>query len=86
VKSALVKIILAVVLISVGLTISSVIGGFIISSLVWWLPKIIFVGILLLTFVIWSRRKERVAEPGNKMTCYPPSCGNQVIKDVISWE
>jgi len=65
------KIILAVVLAYIGLAASSLIGGFIVGiagaalqlspslirSLVWWLPKIIFAGMLLFAYIIWSKRK-----------------------------
>jgi hypothetical protein len=65
------KIIFAVVLAYVGLAASSLIGGFIVGmlgaalqlspslirALVWWLPKIIFAGMLLLTFVVWDKRR-----------------------------
>ena len=65
------KITLAVVLAYIGLAASSLIGGFIVGilgaalqlspavvrSLVWWLPKIIFAGMLLLTYVIWNKRR-----------------------------
>jgi len=65
------KIILAVALAYIGLAASSLIGGFIVGVigaafqlspgvirwLVWWLPKIIFAGMLLLTYVIWNKRR-----------------------------
>jgi hypothetical protein len=65
------KIVLAVVLAYIGLAASSLIGGFIVGvlgaalqlgpavvrSLVWWLPKIIFAAMLLLTYVIWNKRR-----------------------------
>jgi membrane protein implicated in regulation of membrane protease activity len=65
------KIILAVVLAYIGLAFSSLIGGFIVGvlgaalqlspavvrSLVWWLPKIIFAGMLLLLFIVWDKRR-----------------------------
>jgi hypothetical protein len=65
------KIILVVVLAYIGLAASSLIGGFIVGIagaalqlspslirwLVWWLPKIIFAGMVLFVCIIWSKRK-----------------------------
>ena len=65
------KIILAVVLAYSRLAASSLIGGFIVGMagaalelspslirwLVWWLPKIIFAGMVLFGYILWSKRK-----------------------------
>jgi flagellar biosynthesis protein FliQ len=65
------KILLAVALAYAGLALASLIGGFIVGvvgaafqlspgvirSLVWWLPKIIFAGMVLFVYIIWSKRK-----------------------------
>jgi hypothetical protein len=65
------KIILAVVLAYIGLAASSLIGGFIVGIagaalqlspslirwLVWCLPKIIFAGMVLFVYIIWSKHK-----------------------------
>jgi hypothetical protein len=73
------KVVLAVVLACIGLAASSFIGGFIVGvlgaalqlspavirSLVWWLPKIVFAGMLLLTYVIWNKRRRAGKVEGN---------------------
>jgi flagellar biosynthesis protein FliQ len=65
------KILLAVALAYAGLAAASLIGGFIVGVvgavfqlspgvirwLVWWLPKIIFAGMVLFVYIIWSKRK-----------------------------
>jgi flagellar biosynthesis protein FliQ len=65
------KILLAVALAYAGLAVASLIGGFIVGVigaalqlspslirwLVWWLPKIIFALMLLLAYIVWSKRK-----------------------------
>jgi membrane protein implicated in regulation of membrane protease activity len=69
--STLGKIIFAVVLAYIGLAVSSLVGGFIVGvlgaalqlsptvacSLVWWLPKIIFAGMLLFAYIVWRKRR-----------------------------
>jgi hypothetical protein len=55
----------------IGLAASSLIGGFVVGVagvalqlspslirwLVWWLPKIIFAGMVLFVYIVWSKRK-----------------------------
>ena len=66
------KILLAVALAYLALAISSLVGGFIvgmagaafhmtqetIQMLIWLLPKLIFTGIVVLGYLIWSKRKK----------------------------
>jgi hypothetical protein len=67
------KILLAIALAYVGMALASFLGGFIaailgaslglsavvIGSLVWWFPKIIFAGTLLLLY-LWDKRRRAI--------------------------